>query len=324
MTARPRPIVVGVDASVEGASAATLGWWIAEQELARCQLVHAVRDSIADLVALQVPVDLEPPRRTLLLQERDAIEAALKAAVPDAVLHQLELRFGQPGTVINQVVAEHNAGLIVVGGRHHSVLGRWLGGSTAHHLIHTAKVPVLVTGPSARRITRIVATVDLSEAAAPTLEYAERLAKLTGAELRVMHVVEPIPAPHNPLLMIELRPDPEELASRAAARFDEVVQTLVRDPKATRVIRRGLAAPTVMDEALSWGADLIVAGSHGKGLVDRVLLGSTTRQLLANLVTSVVVVPVTLTERAAAPPATVVAGAGAAEAVGARGHPRGR
>ena len=40
-----------------------------------------------------------------------------------------------------------------------------------------------------------------------------------------------------------------------------------------------------------WGADLVVLGSHGKGWVDRMLLGSTTERLLSHLPTSMLVIP---------------------------------
>ena len=51
----------------------------------------------------------------------------------------------------------------------------------------------------------------------------------------------------------------------------------------------------LVDEAVEWDADLIVAGSHGKGFLERMLLGSTTQELLYRLPTSLLVVPVGVT-----------------------------
>jgi nucleotide-binding universal stress UspA family protein len=45
-------------------------------------------------------------------------------------------------------------------------------------------------------------------------------------------------------------------------------------------------------EAKQWEAQLVVVGSSGHGLVDRVLPGSVTEGLLNNLPTSLLVVPI--------------------------------
>jgi len=58
------------------------------------------------------------------------------------------------------------------------------------------------------------------------------------------------------------------------------------------VVQSGSAARMIADQASSWEADLVVVGSHGKGLVDRVLLGSTTERLLNKLPCSILVIPV--------------------------------
>jgi nucleotide-binding universal stress UspA family protein len=219
------------------------------------------------------------------------VERVLAGAVPRPVLELLDVRFGPPGPVIQSIVAQWDAGMIVLGGKYHSALGRWLGGSTAHHLARTAQVPVLVTGPSAADIVRILVAVDLSDAAVPTLAYAQRLAGTLGAELSVLYVVEPVPTPLNPHLPIVSRPDPEQAALRSTDRFERMIQTSVHYPDAKHLIRRGLAAPVVLEEARAWQADLVVVGSHSKGWVDRLVLGSVTQQLLGNLSTSVLVVP---------------------------------
>ena len=50
-------------------------------------------------------------------------------------------------------------------------------------------------------------------------------------------------------------------------------------------------SPTVRAQAAKWGADVVVLGSHGKNWVDRLLLGSTTERLIADLPSSLLVAP---------------------------------
>jgi hypothetical protein len=58
-----------------------------------------------------------------------------------------------------------------------------------------------------------------------------------------------------------------------------------------QVVRTGPAVATIVAEAAAWHADVLVVGSHGKGWVDRLLIGSTTEHLLNALPASVLVIP---------------------------------
>jgi len=68
-------------------------------------------------------------------------------------------------------------------------------------------------------------------------------------------------------------------------------------PEHHRVVRRGIAVDVIAEEAAAWRADVVVVGSHGKGWVDRLLIGSATEQLLNDLPTAVLVIPVPAPER---------------------------
>ena len=66
-------------------------------------------------------------------------------------------------------------------------------------------------------------------------------------------------------------------------------------------MRRGRAAAAITSEVRQWNADLVVMGSHGKGWVDRLLIGSTSERLLNVLPTSMLVVPVSRPAALASP-----------------------
>src|SRR3989442_12527198 len=81
------------------------------------------------------------------------VVSVLGNRVPATVLEALTVRRGKPAAVLNDAVAAFGAELVVLGGKHHSTLGRWLGGSTSVSMARTAPVPGLVTvgAPAIRR-----------------------------------------------------------------------------------------------------------------------------------------------------------------------------
>lgn len=292
-----KPIIVGVDGSPESLRAASLAWHIAQAAETRCILVYAVPELWAP-GGLAPLVDSPEIFETLVSGMRRQVDAALGSEIPLTVREALVARTGRPGVVLEEVARERGASLIVVGGRHHGALARSLGGSTAHHLVRTASVPVLVVDASIRAPRRMLVATDISAAAGPTLSTAAMYADLLGARLRFLHVVEPAKFP----TVVPLSYDMPEFEKRSRAQFERLIDTdLPGVAGEDRVVRRGRTDEEIAEEAAAWQADVTVIGSHGKGWMDRLLIGSTTERLLNRLPTSLLVVPI---GRPAAPPAT--------------------
>jgi nucleotide-binding universal stress UspA family protein len=282
-----KPVVVGVDGSRASARAAAVAGRIADAAREECLLVHVVRDTwLAD--------DVGP----LLLGSRalldEAVENArarvtegLSDAAPASVLGRLDVRVGRPAVALRLAADEANAQYVVIGGKHHTAVGRVITGSTARDLVRTMDRPLLVVGEREEPLRRVLVAVDLSPASRPALAAARRLARLCDAELRVLHVVEPVRAP----LTLPFAIDEADVARRAETAFTRLERGAAGAPRGEWVARRGVALDTLAEEARTWAADVVVVGSHGKGWVDRVLVGSTTERLLALLPTSVLVVP---------------------------------
>ena len=282
-----KAIVAGVDATQDGAWAGAVAYRIAERAATQCFIVHAVRDVILPPVAALDATDEASIRRSMLSAARKKILERLRGNVPESCLESVEVRMGRPPRVIRELVAERDAGLIVVGGKHHRVLGRWLAGRTGYHVVRLADVPVLVTTPAAARFERVLVAVDLSEAARVTIVAAERFAAMLGARLRVLHAVEEIPfAPEVPAA-----PSTQDLLNAATAALETDIWPAIRTPDAERVIRRGSPLGVIERETAEWGAQLVVVGSHGKGWIDRMLLGSVTEGLMRHLPASLLVIP---------------------------------
>ncbi|HXQ30197.1 MAG TPA: universal stress protein [Gemmatimonadales bacterium] len=290
------PIVIGVDGSPEGTAAASLGAELAERAATRYQLVHAVRD-------LWLPSGIEPVAPAFSYGEAVIAEAgarvrrALSGAIDPAAVDRTIVRAGRPAVVLGKVVTELGAAFVVLGGKHHSVLDRWLAGSTSIDVVRTSAVPVLIAGAARGMPKRVLAAVDTSpDAARATIAAAERLAAFVGAEVRVVSVLEPLPiVPDVPNY---------DLTTYYAMLEDHLTREiwpLVRTSGARKVSRYGRPGDEIAAEVAEWSADLLVVGSHGKDWIDRLLIGSVTEALLNHLPTSMLVVPLKSTVRVEEP-----------------------
>lgn len=287
-----QPILVAVDASPEAAAAAEFGSRLARAAGTTCQLVHAVRDPWAAALLASIPHRTPEFNQNLFREARAEIERALQGRVAPQLLRDLIVQPGRAAEVIADQARILRAGLIVLGGKRHSALGRWLGGSTAHNVARTTAVPLLVTAGAPDGVRRVLVALDTSAAAAQTFDEASRIARTYGAELRALSVIEPLPVlPENTPAI-----DPTPYYDLCRETIDSVVQPLVKESGTELLIRRGLMLDTIRTEAAEWHADLIVVGSHGKSWSQRLMLGSVTERLLNDLPASLVIVPVGLRE----------------------------
>ena len=93
------------------------------------------------------------------------------------------------------------------------------------------------------------------------------------AEVRILHVLQPT-APAPPQMAPGYAPELEDQKKPAHALVERIAKELRSAGfKVDTAIEVGDIRETVIDSAADWGADLIVVGSHGKG-IQRFLLGS--------------------------------------------------
>lgn len=278
------PIIAGVDATPEGGLAGAVAWRLAGASGASCRLIHAVPDEY-----FRYPY-VEPragQRAELEAWARRELDGRTAGGLPPEALAAVEIWYGHPARLLAQLAGDVKAELVVVGAKRRSRLRAWLAGGTAHQLARLLDAPLLVATPSAMRIRRVLVATDLTGMVPRTIAAGERLAALTGAELRVVHVI-----PRYPL------GDEPPGGSAGAARRAEVEQALERGvwplvsrAGATRAVLEGPIRPTLAAEARDWDADVLVVGSHSLEPADRLLLGSVSDALLRELPASILVVP---------------------------------
>ncbi|MBN9063106.1 MAG: universal stress protein UspA [Rhizobiales bacterium 65-9] len=136
---------------------------------------------------------------------------------------------------------------------------------------------------------KILLTVDLADTdiAQSAIGRAVEMTSKGGGALRLIYV-----RPLMPLMMLEYVPDgfDAERQAEAEARVKELAGKLpIPADRVTMVVRQGGVYPEVIAEAESWGADVIVAGSH-RPAMSTYLLGSNASAIVRHAPCSVLVV----------------------------------
>jgi nucleotide-binding universal stress UspA family protein len=139
---------------------------------------------------------------------------------------------------------------------------------------------------------QIVCPVDFSESSVSALAHAAALAQWYNAQLTVLHVVPTF----EPMQVRGDLGDPIQIVTPMPREqvLEEMSRTLnlsVVSPRATPVAEQGDPRSTIIDQAISKKADLIVMGTHGRRGFKRLLLGSVTEAVLREAPCPVLTVP---------------------------------
>ncbi|NUR07640.1 MAG: universal stress protein [Nocardioidaceae bacterium] len=275
-------IVVGVDGSEQSGGA--LEWAVARARLGgeRLELVNAYHLT-PDLdfygfhsLGASQPVDwlIEFSEHVL-----DAAAARVGELAPDLTC-TLTSTMGHPAHVLAAV--SEGADAVVVGRRGLGAAASALMGSVSNRLTTQAKCPLVVVGDGAFPTSGpVVVGVDDSAFGTNALRYALAEAAVRSTSVRAVAAYDVMHQAFraDPELVTQVRREVEAETADVLARTLEAVQG--RDGTSVsvdQVLVEGPAADALLGNADD--AQLVVVGTHGKGLVRRVLLGSVSRQVL--------------------------------------------
>jgi nucleotide-binding universal stress UspA family protein len=142
----------------------------------------------------------------------------------------------------------------------------------------------------------IVAAVDFSNATSGVLEMGGSLAKAFGARLCLFHVVEPEPSytayGFTPDEFPALHAYQEEAKRRAAEKLEALLESMkVGLPDTTTQIAEGSPLHCLLEYVKESGADFVVLGSHGHGVIASLLLGSVAEGMVRKAAVPTLIVP---------------------------------
>jgi nucleotide-binding universal stress UspA family protein len=130
----------------------------------------------------------------------------------------------------------------------------------------------------------ILVPVDGSETAQKAVEKAAGLAKAFGSAVSVIYVIDPYPFTG---LGSDFAYGQAEYLSAATAEAEQAIQaarqTLTQTgiTPTTKVVEEHATWRGILDAAKTFGADLIVMGSHGRHGLEKVVLGSVAQRVLS-------------------------------------------
>jgi len=231
-------------------------------------------------------------RSVILDYERGTLEDAKKKA--SAQLRrlgdkawQVEVRTGHPAVTIAAMARESRPRLIIVGLGGHGPTARFFGNETALRLARISSTPVLAVGTETRSLpNRILVAMDFSESSIEAARLALEIAA-PGATMTLVHVVPWERSQYVPEHWFR------EHEEHIAAQLKRVGGWLNHDA-ASRIhqtILYGKPGPALLGCAEELRADLIVAGTHGRGFWGRVLGGETISKLIRGARCSVLIFP---------------------------------
>jgi nucleotide-binding universal stress UspA family protein len=285
-------IVVGIDGSQQSANA--LEWAVARARLGgeQLELLHAYSlTPDPNFYGYHGPVN--PPVDWFIEFSEHVLEAAatrVRELAPDLTC-TLTSQLGHPAYLLAE--ASQAAEAVVVGRRGLGSVASTLLGSVSNRLLTIqAKCPVVVLGEEELPTTGpIVVGVDGSEFSTNALRYAVAEAAVRKTSVRAVAAYDALhPAfRDDPELLARMGADVEAEAAAAITRaLEEVTETDPAPVSVDHVAVEGPAAEAILGHAEE--AQLIVVGTHGKGLVRRMLLGSVSRQVLNDATLPVAVV----------------------------------
>ncbi len=142
----------------------------------------------------------------------------------------------------------------------------------------------------------IVAAVDFSNATEGVIGMSVSLAKAFGAQLHLLHVVEPEPSytayGFTPDEFPALHAYQEEAKRRAIQKMEGLLPLEGQAPgEVSTQVEEGSPLHVIQERVKELNADLVVLGSHGHGVIASLLLGSVADGMVRKASVPTLIVP---------------------------------
>jgi nucleotide-binding universal stress UspA family protein len=134
------------------------------------------------------------------------------------------------------------------------------------------------------KLKRILVPTDFSDSARHALTYGLSFAKEYDAELVLLHVVETLPVGYaTDLFPVPMAEVFQELSAYARKEMSALhAEVVAKGVTVRELLRQGRPSAEIVNAAREETIDMIVLGTHGRGVLDKALFGSTTERVVRN------------------------------------------
>ena len=132
------------------------------------------------------------------------------------------------------------------------------------------------------KLKKVLVPTDFSESARHALTYGISFAREYEAELTLLHVVENLTVGYaSDLFPVPMAEVFQEISGYAKAELAKLgTEARAKNVTVEEVVVQGKPSAEIMRFARETEVDMIVLGTHGKGMLDQALFGSTTERVV--------------------------------------------
>ncbi len=233
--------------------------------------------------SVPILVDVDPNKLT---EEVRRFCAPLLGPFSQSV--EIVVRAGDAAKEIRNEAQRVPFDLLILGTHGRSGFERLFLGSVTEKVLRSTRVPVLTIPPPVREprsplYKTILCALEFSPASIRALEYALSLAKEADARLILLHAIEDLlgDAGAQTLGHLSVSEYYHQLEQDAVTRLRAVVpdEARVWSHPEERVVK-GRAHQEILNAVADEHVDLVVMGVQGKGIVNRLVFGSTTHRVI--------------------------------------------
>lgn len=282
---RLRTLLAATDLSAPSRHAALRAAMLARETGARLELLHVLESSALNELQRLFGEGGEAMQDRLRTQAREALaQLAVDVGEPQGVSagqHLVE------GAVLDSIIGQADildASLLILGAHGAGFMRHWLLGANAERLLRKTLRPILAVKQRPHEAYRsVLVPVDFSPWTQAAIGLAQTVAP--QAKLVLMHAYQLPFEGQMRFAGVEeetIQHHRTTAHQQAAARLRQIaIDTSIPAENCRSVVVHGDTAPRILEHEEEVGADLIVLGKHGAGMVEELLLGSVTKHVLA-------------------------------------------